>query len=75
MQQEFFVLYDYGQGGLWAILAADSAEQIRRRFPQVQVFDGAPPMLGPGAVAAIRKAGVQSLDGGPLQGWLANLEA
>jgi hypothetical protein len=27
---EFLVLYDYGQGGLWAFVRADSADQIRQ---------------------------------------------
>ena len=33
MRRSFLVLYDYGQGGVWAYLLADSAEQIQTRFP------------------------------------------
>jgi hypothetical protein len=71
-KNEYFALYDYGQGGLWTILAADSAEQILRRYPMLQVFEGEPPMLDSAAIAAIRTNGVQYIDEAPT-GWLANL--
>jgi hypothetical protein len=74
MNQEYFVLYDYGQGGLWAIVQAESAARIRQRFPQLQVFEAPPPTLGGEAVAAIRAAGVQRIDAKPLHGWLGDLD-
>jgi len=36
------VCHDYGQGGLWAIVCADSAEQVRQRFPGLPVFESPP---------------------------------
>jgi|GEM_PF-6724830 hypothetical protein len=72
---EYFVLYDYGQGGLWAIVSADSAETVRRRLPQVTVFDAPPPQLDAAAIAVVRAAGVQPISAGPLTGWLAELGA
>jgi len=69
---QYFVLYDYGQGGLWVILAAESAEQIRSKYPMLQVFEGEPPMLDAAAIAAIRAHGIQHIDEAPT-GWLANL--
>jgi hypothetical protein len=69
-RQEYFVLHDYGQGGLWAILRAESAEQVRRNYPGVEVFEGRPPMLDDATVAAIRCAGVRDIDDPP-GGWLA----
>ena len=71
-RQEFFVLHDYGQGGLWAILRAESAEQVRRNFTGVEVFEGRPPMLDDATVAAIRRGGVRDIDDPP-GGWLAEL--
>ena len=73
-KREFFVVYDYGQGGLWAILQAESAEQVRRKYPGVEVFEGRPPMLDDATVAAIRRAGVRDIDDPP-DGWLADLQA
>jgi cystathionine beta-lyase/cystathionine gamma-synthase len=74
MSHEFFVSHDYGQGGLWAIVLAGSAEQVRRRFPALQVFDVAPRNLSAETVAAIRAAGMQSIDARPIQGWLAEFD-
>ena len=73
-KQEFFVVYDYGQGGLWAILRAESAEQVRRKYPGVEVFEGRPPMLDDATVSSIRRAGVRDIDDAP-DGWLADLQA
>jgi hypothetical protein len=39
---KFLVLYDYGQGGVWAYVIADSAEDIRRAFPALSVHDKPP---------------------------------
>ena len=69
---QYFVLYDYGQGGLWVILAAESAEQIRSKYPMLQVFEGEPPVLDAAAIAAIRAQGARHIDEAPT-GWLANL--
>ena len=73
-KQEFFVVYDYGQGGLWAILRAESAEQVRRKYPGVEVFEGRPPMLDDATVSSIRRTGVRDIDDPP-DGWLADLHA
>jgi len=75
MDQEFFVLHEYGQGGLWAIVLAKSAEQVRQRFPTVQVFDALPRTLSAETIAAIRTAGTQRIDARPIQGWLADFDA
>ena len=45
MKPQFFVVYDYGQGGVWAIVEADRRELIIERFPEVQVFDERPPWM------------------------------
>lgn len=73
-RKEFFSLYDYGQGGLWVIIRADSAAQVRDKHPQLEVFEGVPPMLDDATVAIIRRAGVQDIDEPPT-GWLADLGA
>jgi hypothetical protein len=75
MKREYFVLYDYGQGGLWTIVVAESAEQIRRRLPDVLVFDAPPASLSNDAIGAIRAQGSQAIDADPLSGWLADLDA
>jgi len=71
---EFLVLYDYGQGGSWALVRADSADDVRQRFPEVQVFEERPAMVSAEMLGAIRAAGVVDVDG-LATGWLAQLEA
>lgn len=37
MKTDFLVVYDYGKGGVWAYLLAETPEQVRVRFPELQV--------------------------------------
>jgi hypothetical protein len=53
MTTKYLVLYDYGQGGVWAYLVADSAEQIRREFPALRVYDEPPNWMKPGDLDAV----------------------
>ena len=69
-RKEFFVLYDYGQGGLWAVLRADSADQIRQRYPSLQIFETAPSMLSRELLAEIRRTDSFDIDDPPLS-WLS----
>ena len=66
-RKEFAALYDYGQGGLWVIIRAESAAQIRRKYPQLKVFDGKPSMLDEETLALIRRNRVQDIDDPPLE--------
>ena len=42
MRREFLTVYDYGQGGVWTLLLADSAHQIRDRYPELKVVTHPP---------------------------------
>jgi hypothetical protein len=42
MKRRFFVVYDYGEGGIWATVEADRPEAIAERFPELQVFEERP---------------------------------
>jgi len=68
----FWVLYDYGQGVLWAIVRARSSDEIRARYPQLQVYDAPPEALDESARERVRCAGIQDIDGPP-EGWLKEL--
>jgi hypothetical protein len=37
MKTELLAAYDYGTGGVWVYLLADSAAQIHERFPELRV--------------------------------------
>jgi hypothetical protein len=36
------VLYDYGQGGVWAYVLAASKAEITEKFPELSIVDEAP---------------------------------
>jgi hypothetical protein len=42
MKRPFLVLYDYGTGGVWSYLLAESAEQIRGKFPVLRIYNEVP---------------------------------
>jgi hypothetical protein len=69
---EFLVLYDCGQGGLWAIVRADSADQVRQRWPQLEVFDRRPAAMDDRLYVEIRGRGIRGLEATDAV-WLASL--
>ena len=50
---KFLVLYDYGQGGVWAYLLADSPRYIATHFPQLQIHDKPPAWMKASDLARI----------------------
>ena len=62
MRKPFLVLYDYGQGGVWAYLLADSFEQIRTEFPQLRVYDQPPEWMDRAELDAIRTSMTIDID-------------
>jgi hypothetical protein len=39
---KFLVSYDYGMGGVWAIIVAPTAEAILDAYPEVQIVNDRP---------------------------------
>jgi hypothetical protein len=37
-KRQHLAIYDYGMGGIWVLIDAESAEAIERRYPQLQVI-------------------------------------
>lgn len=42
MKTRHLVVYDYGQGGRWAFILADSAQAITQRYPELRVITERP---------------------------------
>ncbi len=42
MKRAFLTLYDYETGGAWQFIVAQSEEEIRARYPELQVVDRPP---------------------------------
>jgi hypothetical protein len=45
MSELYLVVYDYGMGGLWALVAAESADSIIAKFPELAVVSERPDWL------------------------------
>lgn len=66
----FLVTYDFGAGGLWAIVRAPDRDSIVRRFPKAEVHEDKPTNM-----TAVEYGKLITYDlGGPLPQWLAELE-
>jgi hypothetical protein len=50
MKKEFLVVYDYGSGGVWAIVHARSAEEINAKFQDLEVVDPWPAFITEGTL-------------------------
>jgi hypothetical protein len=44
--ERFLALHDYGMGGTWIWIRAESAVAIRHRYPDLVIVDDPPPDLG-----------------------------
>jgi len=55
MKHPYLVLYDYGQGGVWAYILAESKAQIRNTFPDLVVHDEPPKWMSAEELDSIRK--------------------
>jgi hypothetical protein len=42
MKRRYLVCYDYGMGGLWSYVLAESAEAISGPYPELTVFEDRP---------------------------------
>lgn len=67
---EYLVVYDYGQGGVWAVVRAESPADIRARFPELTVVAKQPAWMSDSNLAELRNA---SLDVNQPTGLLADI--
>jgi hypothetical protein len=69
---EFLVCYDYGQGGVWRYLLADSRDAVIAEYPMLTVFDSSPPWWTDEIENAVRKSSEDEI---LLQNWLNTLKS
>ena len=63
------VCYDYGTGGLWAVMAAAGPDQIRAKYPWLKVFTERPTWMSEAEYADLAANAAFDIDQ-PLSGWL-----
>jgi len=66
------VAFDYGQGGVWAYVQAESAGAIKEKVPELRVLKRPPDWMTPDHQAALRKTDMYDLDEEP-RGLLARI--
>jgi hypothetical protein len=71
VKKEYLIVYDYGMGGVWAILAARSEQEICEKYPELKVFDVRPSWMSDAYYNNIRDNSFD-IDVVPT-GWLATL--
>lgn len=62
MKRPFLTVYDYGQGGVWLFLLAESEQQIRERYPDLQIAEKPPQSLDEEQLADIRAGRTLDID-------------
>lgn len=73
-KREFFAVDDYGQGGVWIAIQATSGEAIKRKYPELDVFDEPPPFLTSDVIERTRLNRTYDVDDEPT-GYLATIVA
>jgi hypothetical protein len=59
------VVYDYGSGGLWGVMRANSAEEILAKYPELSVTSERPTWLTDVIMEEIRGAESHDIDDEP----------
>jgi hypothetical protein len=68
----FLVSYDYGTGGVWAVVCARSEGEIMKKFPKVVVVNGLPAWMSLDRYNKLVEDTSYDIDLPP-QGWMATL--
>jgi hypothetical protein len=71
-KQQYLVVHDYGMGGVWGVMAARSGEEIRRKYPQLEVLEVRPDWMSEADYHDILSNSSFDIDAEP-RGWLAKL--
>ena len=70
-KQRYLVVYDYGMGGVWAVIAARSREEIFGKYPALSVLDTRPAWMSDEFYENICARNSFDIDDEP-RGWLAD---
>ena len=54
MRREYLTVYDYGMGGVWTLILAESANEIEERYPELTIVTDPPGTMTAEELADIR---------------------
>ena len=72
MKRNFFVVYDYGMGGVWAIITARSEHEITQKYPMLSVQETRPVWMTDDDYSKIARVRTFDIDNSPT-GWLLTM--
>ncbi len=55
MKRGYLVLHDYGMGGIWAYVLAESEDRVRREFPDFKVVPEPPSWMTEQVLSDVKK--------------------
>lgn len=61
-KRDFLVVYDFGQGEVWLRLSAESEEQIRRTYAQLDIVTDRPSWMTEEVAARLPRADIEDPD-------------
>ena len=64
-KQPFLTVYDYGGGGVWAVVRSPDKKSIKRKYPILDVFDERPNWMGDEVYAKIVERNFYDIDDEP----------
>jgi hypothetical protein len=70
MKKQYLVVYDYGMGGLWGVIAARSEQEILQKYPSLEVVVARPGWMSDAEYSLIISKNSFDIDDEP-RGWLA----
>jgi len=68
----FLFAYDYGQGGVWAVIWAREAREVELKYPELKLIPERPPWMNDAHLADIELKSSFDIDEAPT-GWLKKL--
>jgi hypothetical protein len=71
-KQRYLVVYDYGQGGVWAFVWARSASEIEATFRDVKVVEDVPSWLTGATLAKTEERMTFDVDAIRPDDWIAS---
>ena len=73
-KEPYLVVYDYGSGGVWAVIFASEKAQIAARYPLLQVVENRPAWMTEEEYQKILATLAFDIDAAP-HGWLLSVVA
>lgn len=71
MKRDFLVVYDYGTGGVWAIVNARSVDEIETKFRDLTVIDARPKFMTDEIYSDLKQTMTFDID--HPEGWITQL--